>query len=381
MPHDVASPARAHRPRVDLRPYDAILLTSFGGPEGPDEVMPFLRRVAAGRQIPEDRLVEVAGHYHARGGVSPINAQNRALITALHAELARRGADLPIRLGNRNSAPFLRDALVDLAGAGAREILVLLTSGYSSYSSCRQYREDLADALETADLPVDVTLRVDKVEPWFHLDGFIEASATGAAAAIPTDDPAGTVVLHVTHSLPVTMAHSSGPPDDGLVEGLYVAQHRWVADRVDARVAELTGCRVASELVYCSRSGPPTQPWLEPDVCDRIRDLAAAGVRTLVIVPIGFASDHLEVLNDLDTEAVGLARGLGLHATRVATAGTSPAFVAGLVDLMGERAAAARAGVLPAPHPSGLVPPADCPPDCCRNPRGPRAALCGAVGP
>jgi len=375
-----------------LDPYDAVVLLSFGGPEAPDEVMPFLRRVTAGREIPDERLAEVAMHYLARGGISPINGQNRALVAALSEALRERqgeaGVDdsaatpLPtptVVLANRNSEPFLGRVLADLHDEGARRILVVTTSGYSSYSSCRQYRENLGAAVVDHGLP---DLEIDKVEPWFGHPGFVDTMAESTLAAVMSSvlaPPEETVVLFVTHSIPSTMDETSGPGDeDGQT---YSTQHLAVADRIMTRVHADASPEIRGELVFCSRSGRPEQPWLEPDIGDRLRELATEGVTEVVIVPIGFASDHMEVVNDLDTEALAIARGVGITAHRVPTVGTSPAFVAGLVDLIVARAALARgesgaattsAFVVNAPHPSPV-----CPSGCCPNLRQARPALCG----
>ena len=375
-----------------LDPYDAVVLLSFGGPEAPDEVMPFLRRVTAGREIPDERLAEVAMHYLARGGISPINGQNRALVAALSEALRERqgeaGVDdsaatpLPtptVVLANRNSEPFLGRVLADLHDEGARRILVVPTSGSSSYSSSRQYTENLGAAVVDHGLP---DLEIDKVEPWFGHPGFVDTMAESTLAAVMSSvlaPPEETVVLFVTHSIPSTMDETSGPGDeDGQT---YSTQHLAVADRIMTRVHADASPEIRGELVFCSRSGRPEQPWLEPDIGDRLRELATEGVTEVVIVPIGFASDHMEVVNDLDTEALAIARGVGITAHRVPTVGTSPAFVAGLVDLIVARAALARgesgaattsAFVVNAPHPSPV-----CPSGCCPNLRQARPALCG----
>lgn len=420
--------------------YDALLLVSFGGPEGQDDVIPFLRNVTAGRGIPDERLEEVAHHYRHFGGVSPINAQNRALKAALEDELARRGIDLPVYWGNRNWAPYLADAVQAAYDDGHRRLLALVTSAYSSYSSCRQYREDLARSLEVTGLAGEV--HIDKVRQYFDHPGFVAPFRDGVRAALERartaltgDDaaPAGTPgtggtqvpgnpggsadragddvgqpapghdpghdprhdpghdprhdpieaddaatgapaqdvhVLFVTHSIPTATALSSGPPDLDLgPEGAYGAQHRAVA------AAVMNGLTTPWSLVYQSRSGDPRTPWLEPDVNDAIRDLAAAGARGVVIVPLGFVSDHMEVLWDLDEEALTTARELGLWAERTPTPGIDPAFVAGLVDLVTERTQDA-----PRPALTDLGPWYDvCPANCCANPRGNRPALAGAV--
>lgn len=331
-----------------LEPFDAVLLSSFGGPEGPDEVMPFLRRVTAGARIPDERLEQVAEHYYARGGVSPINGQNRALQAALVAELGRRGIPVPVLWGNRNGAPFTAQALDDAAAAGASRVLALVTSAYASYSGCRQYREDFAAALEGRDLVVD------KVRAYFNHPGFVAANVDAVIDACRRA-PDDARLVFVTHSIPIAMQEASTVDGPG-----YVEQHRDVAATVAGAAGEALGRELGWDLVYCSRSGPPAQPWLEPDVNDHLTELAGRGVQAVVLAPIGFVSDHMEVVHDLDTEALGTAAALGLVAVRAATAGTHPAFVAGLVDLLLERAAAERARAagtaLPPPATVGSLP-------------------------
>lgn len=321
-----------------LTPYDGVLLISFGGPEGPEEVMPFLHRVTAGRGVPQQRLEQVAEHYYARGGVSPINAETRALAAALRTELRVRGVALPLEIGNRNAAPFLAEALQKLTDQGATRVLALTTSGYPSYSSCRQYIEHLTAAI-TGNQQV---LAVDRIRHYAHHPGFIAANAAAVAAALGDLDAcqptAATRLVFVTHSLPLAMARTSGPPPHA-VPGSYVEWHRAVADEVSRRVGWGDG---AADLAYCSRSGNPAQPWLEPDINDHLAAVAEVGVRQVVVVPIGFTCDHMEVVQDLDTEARATAEGLGLRFRRAGTVGTHRAFVAGLVDLMVERAAVAR---------------------------------------
>jgi protoporphyrin/coproporphyrin ferrochelatase len=317
--------------------YDAILLASFGGPEGQDDVIPFLRNVTRGRGIPDERLEEVAHHYRAFGGISPINQQNRELKAALEAELARRGIDLPVLWGNRNWAPFISDAVADAHARGFSKLLAIGTSAYSSYSSCRQYREDYALALDTTELRGDI--QIDKVRQFFDHPGFVQPFIEGvtqglrdaAAAGFTADE---THVLFSTHSIPSTDAAKSGPAARGFgAGGAYEAQHLAVAEVVSAA----TSPDVDWSLVYQSRSGPPTQPWLDPDINDAMRALAATGTKAFVIVPLGFVSDHMEVKWDLDTEAMETAEELGVFATRVPTPGIHPAYVAGLVDLVLER--------------------------------------------
>lgn len=360
--------------------YDAILLASFGGPEGQDDVIPFLRNVTRGRGIPEERLEEVAHHYRAFGGISPINDQNRELKAALEAELERRGIDLPVLWGNRNWAPYLREALTEANDRGYRTLIAIGTSAYSSYSSCRQYREDYAMALEETGL--SGVIEIDKIRQFFDHPGFVEPFIEGvrtgladvAAHGIPL---AQTRVLFSTHSIPSADAERSGPRSRGFgPEGAYAAQHLAVAEVV---IAAQDSSEIGWDLVYQSRSGPPTQPWLEPDVNDRITELAAEGVKAVVIVPLGFISDHMEVKWDLDTEAMETAGELGILAVRVPTPGVHAAFVAGLVDLVLERRNGTPTADRPALTPLG--PWYDvCRPGCCENVRlGFKPAIAGLV--
>jgi ferrochelatase len=369
-----ADPAGGGGPGRSAAPYDVLLLVSFGGPEGPDDVVPFLENVTRGRGIPRERLEEVGQHYYARGGVSPINAQNRALLAALEAELADRGVDLPVRWGNRNWDPYLTDAFAALADDGVGRVLTVVTSAYSSYSGCRQYRENLYAAVEPLG---ERAPQVDRVRHYFDHPGFVRPMVEHTVAALrelPHDVRRGARLVFVTHSVPTAMNDGSGP--DG---GAYVAQHRAVADLVAAGVAGETGAIHESDLVYCSRSGPPTQPWLEPDVNDHLEGLVADGVPAAVLVPIGFVSDHMEVVHDLDTEALETAARLGLPCTRAATVGTHPQFVSALVDLVLERAAVERGEAVDRPALSPLGPSHDrCPAHCCPNLRDPdRPVLCG----
>mgnify|MGYP002651417320 CR=1 FL=1 len=321
----------------EARPYDLVILSSFGGPEGPDEVLPFLRRVTAGRGIPDERLVEVGAHYSHFGGRSPINDQNRALKAALEAELARRGIELPVLWGNRNWHPYVTDVVAQAHAEGKQNLLGLATSAYSSYSGCRQYREDFGMALRDLDLADQ--LRIDKLRHYFNLEGFLAPVADGVVAGVRQLVEAGVgaeglMVMYSTHSVPDTMADASGPADTrkALSGGWYVAQHQAAIDWVHARVEAETGLTLAHELVFQSRSGNPRQPWLEPDINDAIEDAAQAGRTGTVCVPIGFVSDHVEVVWDLDTEAKETAEELGLAFVRTPTAGTDPRFVAALVD-------------------------------------------------
>ncbi len=359
-------------PGRSVEPFQALLVVSFGGPDRPADVMPFLENVTRGRGISSDRLAEVAGHYLARGGRSPINDQNRALVAALQHQLDHAGISLPVYWGNRNWRPYLADELAKMHEDGVRRAVVFVTSAYSSYSGCRQYREDLATAV-TAVGPAALTL--DRLRHCFDHPGFVQANAdsvVGALGDLPRGVAESAQLVFVTHSIPVAMAESSGPGG-----GAYVEQHRAVAAAVVADVERRTGVRHGFDLAYCSRSGAPREVWLEPDVDDHLKALAPE-VPGVVLAPIGFVSDHMEVAFDLDTEALSTARELDLPAARAATVGTHPAFVAAVVDLLLERAAiergepVGRASIGP-PGPSHDV----CPANCCPNPRGLRPALCG----
>lgn len=383
--------------------YDAVLLVGFGGPEGPDDVMPFLRNVTRGRGVPQERLEQVAGHYLALGGVSPINTHNRALVAALGAQLRGRGIGVPVLWGNRNWAPYLADTLAGAHAAGHRRLLAVLTSAYASYSSCRQYREDLAGALQRADLVGRMV--IDKVRPYVDTVGFVEPFAAGLTEALGRARAAGLTdedlcVVFTTHSVPDVMADASGGPGDGR---LYVRQHEAVcvavmdraglgrADPDPADVDRADPDRPGPDqpgpdqpgpdragptwrLAYQSRSGSPQVPWLGPDILEVIDELATHGHRGVVIVPIGFISDHVEVIWDLDREAVDAARAHGMWVARVATPGTHPAFVSGLADLVAARLGAQgeAAGTI-GNGASWCAPPLrrpdTCPPGCCRPTR------------
>ena len=363
-----------------LAPYDAILLMSFGGPEGPDDVMPFLRTVTAGRGIPDERLTAVAEHYYSFGGKSPINDQNRALMGALRSELDRREIATPLLWGNRNFDPFVTNALREAYDAGSRRVVAILTSAYSCYSSCRQYREDFAAAVQTlADEGREI--EVDKVRPYFNHPAFSRTNArlvTEAVRALGHRVDDEVRLVFVTHSISDGMDDTSGPGDG---EGnAYRRQHLELAAGITAEVNATLSRHLDHELVFCSRSGPPTQPWLEPDINDALRAMAADGVRTAVVAPIGFISDHMEVRFDLDTEAAQTAASIGMEMVRVSTVGTDPEFVSGLVDLALERAAQSR-GDAPATVPTWpgteAFPPV-CRPGCCPNLRAAKPALCGS---
>ena len=357
---------------ADPSPYDALLLVSFGGPEGPDDVVPFLQNVTRGRGIPAERLAEVGEHYLLFGGRSPINDQNRALLTAIREDLAGAGLDLPVYWGNRNWAPYLREAVEQLGEAGHRRVACFVTSAYSSYSGCRQYRENLAEAVAG----VPGAPRLDRLRAYFDHPGFLEPvvdATLSALAELPDALRDGAHLSFVTHSLPESMNDSSGPRG-----GAYVDQHHSVMDEVVERVRQETGRRRPHALVYCSRSGPPSVPWLEPDVNDHLERLAKDGVPAAVLVPIGFVSDHMEVLYDLDTEARETAERLELPLVRAATPGIDPRFVSMVRDLLLERAARER-GEAVEPATTGRAGPMHdvCPAGCCPNPRGARPTVGG----
>jgi protoporphyrin/coproporphyrin ferrochelatase len=335
--------------------FDALLLLSFGGPEGPDDVLPFLRNVTRGRGIPDSRLAEVAEHYQHFGGVSPINAQNRALLAAIEKEFAAHGLDLPVYWGNRNWHPLLPDTVRRMRDEGVRRALVFTTSATASYSSCRQYREDLA-AAQTGGAPEFVKLR-----HYFDHPGFIAANVAGVRDALAGLPDAR--LVFTAHSIPMSMNETSGPTG-----GLYLAQQRETARLVASAVR---GPGAEFDLVWQSRSGPPQVPWLEPDINDHLRSLAARGVTDVVVSPTGFVSDHMEVVWDLDTEARSTAASLGVGFRRAATAGTHPAFVAMVRELVQEELTGAPRRLLGDLGVCGL----DCPVGCCPAPRRPSGAV------
>jgi ferrochelatase len=315
-------PADGADPRLDDHDYDALLVVSFGGPEGTDDVIPFLENVTRGRNIPRERLAEVGRHYELFGGVSPINTQNRDLVAALEAELAAHGIDLPIFLGNRNWDPYLAAAIREMRDAGVRRSLAFFTSAFSSYSGCRQYREDIFRAQTAAgpDAP-----EVLKLRTFYNHPGFVEANADrlrDARAQLPEERRAAAQVVFTAHSIPTAMADQCRYADQ-LAE-------------TSRLVAEAAGAPAYS-VVYQSRSGSPQTPWLGPDVCDHLRELRAAGATDVVLAPVGFVSDHVEVLYDLDVEAADVARDIGLEVVRAGTAGTHPAFVSMIRELIEER--------------------------------------------
>lgn len=315
--------------------YDALLVVSFGGPEGMDEVIPFLENVLRGRNVPRERMLQVARHYEMFGGVSPINQQNRNLVAALERELDQNGPKLPIYWGNRNWHPLLPETLTRMAKDGIRNALAFVTSAYSSYSSCRQYRQNINDA-QAAIGPAAPS--VEKLRTFYNHPLFIQANIDHIRAALAQFEDRGSVNLVFTaHSIPESMA----------VNCDYAAQLAEVGVLI-AHALEIKNW----QLVYQSRSGAPAQPWLGPDVSDHLRALHREGVRNVVVAPVGFVSDHMEVVYDLDVQAQKVAQELGMKMVRSATAGTHPAFVKMIRELMLERI-------------ENKVPQNICAPDCC----------------
>nr|WP_203950094.1 ferrochelatase [Microbispora rosea] len=311
--------------------YDALLVVSFGGPEKPEDVMPFLENVVRGRGVPRERLLEVEAHYQGFGGVSPINQQCRDLIAALDV-------DLPVYWGNRNWHPFLEDTVRRMKEDGVRKAAAFVTSAYSSYSSCRQYLDDIARARAA----VPGAPEIVKLRAYHDHPGFVAAMADHtreALARLPEDARAQARLVFTAHSIPLSMARTAGPAG-----GAYEAQLRRTAELVTTQVDEGR----AWDLVWQSRSGPPQVPWLEPDVCDHLEALHAEGVRSVVLVPIGFVSDHMEVIYDLDVEAATMADKLGMAFSRASTAGTHPRFVSMVAELLAEPE--------PAPCPAACCP-------------------------
>ncbi len=333
--------------------YDAIHVVSFGGPDGPDDVLPFLENVLRGRNVPRERMLAVVEHYQHFGGVSPINGQNLALIAALQAELAEHGPQLPVYWGNRNWHPLLPETLRQMRDDGVQRALAFFTSAYSSYSGCRQYRENILAAQEAVGPGAPA---IDKLRVYFNHPGFIEPMAESlhaALASIPADRHKTTRVLFSAHSIPLGMA----------------ANCKYELQLAETARLVAVGAGLAPEqyeCVYQSRSGPATQPWLEPDVCDVIRQLPERGITDVIIVPYGFISDHMEVLYDLDTEARDLCAELGLGIIRIPTVGTDARFVRMIRDLIVERIAETESRVsLGTLGPSHDV----CPVDCCLSGR------------
>ncbi len=355
-------------------PYDALLVVSFGGPEQPADVIPFLQNVTRGRDIPAERLAAVAEHYLDRGGRSPINEQCRALVSALTEALGQRDLQTPVYWGNRNWPPYLVDTVRQMRDDGVARAAAFVTSAYASYSGCRQYRENLYDAVAG----VDGAPRIDRLRHCFNHPGFVAACTAGAVTAVTelADVPTDRLrLVFVTHSVPLAMAAGSGPEGNA-----YVDEHLSVSALVAEGVAAVTGNRLGWDLVFCSRSGSPRVPWLEPDVNDHLDTLAAASVDAVAIVPIGFVSDHMEVVHDLDTEAAQTAARLGLRFSRAPTAGTHPRFVSAIVDLLLERAAAERGEPVNRPAVGDLQAAWDCcPARCCPNPAATRPSVGAAA--
>lgn len=337
--HNAPQKPAAHERAV----YDAILLASFGGPEGQGDVIPFLRNVTAGKGIPDERLEEVATHYRANGGISPINEQNRQLKTALEAELAARSIELPIYWGNRNWDPYFADTFKQLHADGHRKVLVLVTSAYAGYSSNDQYLEDFERVL--AQTGLESELELVKVRQFFYDKAFTGPNEEFLAAGIQdvktqlesVGKGEGRIkILFVTHSIPTAVAQRQGPVriKEHYGTDVYTAQHQAIADYLMAAVP--SAADLDYQVVFQSRSGSPSTPWLEPDINDQIDDDAAAGYAGVVVMPFGFVSDHMEVVWDLDTEAKETAEGHSLAFHRAPTVGVHPVFVSGLVDVMGE---------------------------------------------
>jgi protoporphyrin/coproporphyrin ferrochelatase len=334
--------------------YDALLFISFGGPERPEDVMPFLENVTRGRNVPRERLLSVAEHYHHLGGKSPINEQNRALIAALEQDFRAQGIELPIYFGNRNWSPFLKDAVEQMKADGRQRALAFITSAYSSYSGCRQYLEDI----ERARAAIEAAPSVEALRRFYNHPAFIDACVDrvqtawqelgqelGAARARAR-------IVFTAHSIPQSMAHSCD------YERQLRANSALIAERLS---------HPDWDLVWQSRSGPPEVPWLEPDILDHLRALHAGGVPGVLIAPIGFLTDHVEVLYDLDEEARALCQQLSMPMRRAATVGTHPRFVEMVRLLVLERLQGApllRVGNLPAP-------PAVCAASCCPRPERP----------
>ncbi|UGQ13864.1 ferrochelatase [Yinghuangia sp. ASG 101] len=357
-------------------PFDALLVVSFGGPEGPDEVIPFLENVTRGRGVPPERLPEVGAHYAMFGGVSPINAQNRALVAAVGKAFAEQGAALPVYWGNRNWRPYLADTLRAMADDGVRRAAVLVTSAYASYSGCGQYHENLLAARAEVG---ESAPELDKLRHYFNHPGFVEPLVDHVVAALerlPESVRWAARLVMTTHSIPVAAAKSAGPQGNA-----YVRQHAETARLVARGVGRALGRpHVAWDLVFQSRSGPAHVPWLEPDVNTHLAALHRDGVPAAVLVPIGFLSDHMEVVYDLDVEAAATAERLGLPLVRAATTGADPRFAAAVRELVFERAEVLRGGeprrcVLGTLGPSHDV----CPPGCCPDPRGTGTGLRGAA--
>lgn len=344
---------------------DALLLLSFGGPEGPEDVRPFLENVTRGRGVPPERLDEVARHYLHFGGVSPINRLNRDIIAAVRAELDRAGIDLPVYFGNRNWHPMAADTVRTMAADGVRTALVFPTSAYGGYSACRQYDEDIATAREAVgpDAPDLVKLRQFFDHPLF-VDAVVDA-VRAAFRTLPAAVRDSARLVFTAHSVPASADESAGPPGEGHRYSRQIAEAaRLVAERLDV---------VEYDVVWQSRSGPPRIPWLAPDIVDHVDALHEAGVPAIVVSPVGFVSDHLEVVWDLDTEARERAEKLGMAFVRAATPGTDPRFARLVVELVREHIADAPVRKLSDfPAAGCTVNGAPCAVGCCERPTRPR---------
>ncbi len=326
--------------------YDALLVVSFGGPEGPHDVVPFLNNVLKGKNVPPERVREVARHYDQFGGVSPINEHNRLLIKALEELLSSEGPELPIYWGNRNWHPFLPDTLKQMSEDGIRNALAFVTSAYGSYSGCRQYLENIKEARVQVG---PYAPEVEKLRLFFNHPGFIEANADHLLQSLqqlPDERRTKAKVIFTAHSIPKSMAEGCQ----------YVSQLKEASQLVSDAVNHKDW-----ELVYQSRSGPASQPWLSPDICDYLEDVAACGYNDVVVHPIGFLSDHLEVIYDIDLQAKEKADQLKINLIRAATAGVHPAFVRMIHDLILEKTADAQPKVS---GEFGLVP-EQCQTNCC----------------
>ncbi len=341
-------------------PFDAILLLSFGGPEGTDDVMPFLQNVLRGKNVPQSRMEQVAHHYYQFGGVSPINGHCRELLEALRPELDEHKISLPLYWGNRNWHPMLEDTLRKMAADGVKNALAFVTSAYSSYSSCRQYLEDIERA---SAIVGDTAPRITKLRAFYNHPNFLDVNVDNVRLALnslPAEHQGSAHIAFTAHSIPAAMASNCA----------YQAQLEEAASLIAARVG------VGNfKLVYQSRSGPPTQPWLEPDICDHLRTLHSQDVKSVVVAPIGFISDHMEVMYDLDTEARDLCAELGLEMARAATAGCDPRFVSMIRLLVEEKLDQSSpklfTGALGLPR-------SDCPASCCLS--GASATASGRPG-
>lgn len=344
---------------AEKKDYDAILIVGFGGPEKREDVLPFLENVTRGRNVPRERLLKVAEHYYHVGGASPINGQVRELIEALRPELRRHGISLPVYWGNRNWHPMLTDTLREMAGDGVRRALAVVLAAYSSYSSCRQYREEIE---RTQDEVGPGAPQIEKTRAFYNHPEFISANSDQvrqALAQIPPEDRSAVHLTFTAHSIPLSMARTS----------TYEMQLEETCQLV---AADLGYPATRWALVYQSRSGRPQDPWLEPDILDHLRHLKERGTTRVIIHPIGFLSDHMEVLYDLDEEARQLCEELGLSMLRSRTVGTHRGFVRMLCDLICERVACTPAEerrFLGQFGPSQDT----CPTDCCLPPHPPAA--------